>query len=148
AITLATVYYAVRTGDMVDAMDVALVADRQRLLDGAVGNLIGSALAAAATAGGLAGLLKWHWRWALPGAAAARDRFALAMVSRLTAELSSALRWSEEVVHLAPELKAAADAVVAAAVEAHGDAIAGHVEHIADHGRRLRERTDALRELA
>jgi hypothetical protein len=148
AVALSTIYYATLTADMAESMHSGLVADRTREVDAAVGNLVASALGAAVNAGALAGLMRRSWRWYLPGARRPREQFLMSTMSQMTSQLTSALRWSEEVTHLDVNLRDPADDVVNAAVAAHDAGVAGSPDGTRDATEHLRATTDSLRKAA
>lgn len=127
AVALSTIYYAMRTGDMVEAMQDAAASERTRQVEVAVGNLVGAALASATASGAIAGLMKPSWRWYLPGAARARERFSMVLMTEVVGRMSEALRWSEEAAYLARHLKEHCDLVATRVVELHDSAIRGSV---------------------
>lgn len=145
AVALSTIYYALRTGDMVESMQTGLDQQRSHRTEAAAGNLVGAALGVAAAAGGLSGLMARDWRWHIPGRAIARDKIAIPTLHQLMTRLADTLRWAEEVAYLEPRLKNAANAIVTAALAAHDDAVAGRSERMTEDARLLRQTTDALR---
>jgi hypothetical protein len=144
ALALTTIYYALRTGELVEAAHQERSDKARRQLDDAVGQLVGSARAAMTAAGAMSPLMKGTWRWALPGRAPTRERFLLLYLPQVTTQLSEAARWAEHVKFLAPELGDQSDAVLAIALGAHEASMAGALDTA--YATDLRSAIDLLRE--
>jgi hypothetical protein len=145
AIALSTIYYAMRTSDMVATMQAGLAADRSGQIDATVSNLVAAALRSASVCGAMAGLMQRSWRWHLPAAAASRDRFAESTLSELIRAVSDVARWAEEVAYRAPDLEGLATALGSAVVDLQDAALHGRVEETHAQSRQLRARIDELR---
>jgi hypothetical protein len=147
-VAVATVYYALRTSDLVEASRVESLDRNRRRLEGAIGQLIGSALAATAAAGGLAPLVVRDWHRFQPGVVSSRERFSLVFVGQVTTHLAEAARWAGEVAQMSPSLRQGSEAVMDRAVEAFDRANRGDVEGTQGCARALHTASVDLRQMA
>lgn len=142
AVAVATIYYAMRTSDMVRAMEVSQRVEQDRQLTGAVSNLVGAVLAVTTSSGAIAELAGSKHR--LLPMTRRRERLVTPLVMQSMTELANALRWAQDVSAAEPTLRDQTRELIDTAVEASSDALAGEPARVAQHARRTRELVDAL----
>jgi hypothetical protein len=146
AVAVATVFYAMKTTELVDLARAEAATAAMVRVDEAVDALEAAALVSASNASAVAGLLRRSWRWWLPAAARSRDRYAMAYLLRMTGALADALHASQRLAHLRPDLRPSADAVVDAAVASQEAATAGDMTGAIAAAEQLRAAITVLRD--
>lgn len=144
-IAVSTVYYAVRTGEMVEVMHESTVQagllDRRIAVDRAAESAIDVALESAT----MAELMKKDWRWSLPWKSNARARLLELTWPRIADRTASAVKALETLKALEPRLETVADQLGVLVEQMFSAAVAGSARDLAELAASAREASQALR---
>lgn len=144
-VAMSTIYYALRTNDLVEATHASASNAEQATLRLAVQRLAEDAIAAAVTCGFVAGLMRKDWRWYLPTRSKARNQILQQQLPQAMTEIKETLRASESLVALQPSMKATASRLSDAVNQAFTAATSGQTQEVDRLAREVRQCSVTLR---
>lgn len=147
AIVLATIAYAMRTGEMVDRMDARDQHDRRRDVEAGIDRLAAAAFDVVTSCGPIGDMQarSTSVRWRFGRRLTAVEALLVQAVPRAGQRLSDALAASEALADMAPLLRLPADAVVTTTSATLDAALDGDVAVLPDRARAVREAVEAVR---
>lgn len=146
AIGLTTIFYAGRTGEMVESMHHAARASVEERRRSASDRLVEAVLEVAVEARPMAHLQKQTWRSYIPGYHRSRDALLQQMFLRLASGMAAAAKAADSLKALEPHLVDEVDELVGDAEHALDAAVAGEVSRATAAAGAIRQRADRLRQ--
>ena len=144
-VALAMIYYAGRTGEMVESMRGASRREQKATLRVAVDRLHEATIDAVAECGPFANLMKPDWRWNLPWRGVTRATFLQQAYPRLTTHVASVVKAAETLKGLEPSLEQAVTKVAMAVESTFEAAVAGRANEVIAGAGKVRAASVALR---
>jgi uncharacterized protein involved in cysteine biosynthesis len=145
ALTVTTIFYAGRTGEMVEALHrsaTASVVERERL---AIDRLVEAAIDVAVQAGAIARLQLKSWRWVIPGRQSARNDLLVPMFLRITESVAGSVKAAGALRVLTPAFGLATTKLSDAIAEAFDAAVQGDLPKAERSARQIHDAAATLR---